>query len=439
MSSVSFTGLATGLDTASIVAQLLEIKRRPIYRLENRRLDFQSQLSALGTLKTKLLALQEAAAKLDTLAEFNVLGATSSHEGLLTASAGSNAAPGLYEITIESLATARRVVSEGYASGDEVIGQGTVWITVGASTTALTLGADTTLNEFKDLINSSVDGVSASVINDGSGTDSHHLVLRSDTEGTAGDFQIDAGGLIGGQGLVLSTTQMAADARLTVDGISVTAAGNHPDEVISGLTLNLHQADPGTVIRLQVESENEEIEQTVKGLVDAYNDLFSFIQEQSRPEGDLRGHPTLRSVASRMENLFNSPLSGGLGSLSMMWEVGIKTGEDRQLVWDEDKFREALAADFSGVRDLFIERSGNLGKGYLIGAAIDDMTHSVDGLFKISNDALNNKIRTADKTIERYERGVESYRLNLEARFRAMERMVAQLQAQGSYLGGLNF
>ena len=61
MSSVSFTGLATGLDTASIVAQLLEIKRRPIYRLENRRLDFQSQLSALGTLKTKLLALQEAA------------------------------------------------------------------------------------------------------------------------------------------------------------------------------------------------------------------------------------------------------------------------------------------------------------------------------------------------------------------------------------------
>ena len=65
------------------------------------------------------------------------------------------------------------------------------------------------------------------------------------------------------------------------------------------------------------------------------------------------------------------------------------------------------------------------------------MTDSVSGLFKISSDSLDSKIRTTDQTIERYERSIESYRLNLETRFRAMERMVAQLQAQGSYLSSL--
>jgi flagellar hook-associated protein 2 len=183
--------------------------------------------------------------------------------------------------------------------------------------------------------------------------------------------------------------------------------------------------------------DGQEVEASIKAMVDAYNDLFSFIQEQSAPEGDLRGHPTLRSVTTRLENIFTSPLVGGLGALSMLWEVGISTGEDRQLVWDPEKFQAALAADFSGVRDLFIEREGNLGKGYLINTAINNMTDSVSGLFKISNDALNSKIRSTDQTIERYERGIESYRMNLEIRFTAMERMVAQLQAQGSYLSSL--
>ena len=62
------------------------------------------------------------------------------------------------------------------------------------------------------------------------------------------------------------------------------------------------------------------------------------------------------------------------------------------------------------------------------------MTDPIDGLFRISNDALNKKIDYADQSIERYERSIESYQLTLERRFTAMEQMVSQLQAQGNYL-----
>lgn len=437
MSPVSFSGLATGLDTSSIVAQLVELKRRPIYRLENRRGNFQAQLTALDSLRTKLLAVQKAAAGLDTLKEFTVLGTSSSHDNILNATANHGAAPGSYDITVESLATARKEMSQGYASADEVIGGGTIWANVGETATPLSIPAGTTLAEFKDIINNNIEGVSASLINDGSQGTPYYLVLRGDTAGAAGDFTIQTSGLSGGTSPVLTTTQAAANAQLTVDGIAVTADSNQPDNVISGLTLDLLQAEPGTTVKLTVEMDSEEVEASVKALVDTYNDLFTFIQEQSKPEGDLHGHPALRSVGSRLENIIHTSLAGGQGGFSMLWEVGISTGENRQLVWNAEKFQAALNDDFSSVRDLFIDGDGNPGKGYLITAAIDDMTDSVSGLFKISTEALNNKIRTADKTIERYERGVESYRLNLEARFTAMERMVAQLQAQGNYLSSL--
>jgi flagellar hook-associated protein 2 len=437
MSSVSFSGLATGLDTASIVAQLVEIRRRPVYRLENRLADFQKQLTALSTLKIKMLALQEAASRLDTIREFTALAATSTHEGILTATAGATAAPGSYDIIVQSLATARKDISQGYSSPGAQIGEGTIWFSTGGGSTPITIEAGTTLAELKDLINNSVDGLSASLINDGSGGDSYYLVLTGDTEGTAGDFTVNASGLTGGTSPILTNTQAATDAQITVDGIAVTAGSNQPDDVISGLTLNLLDAEPGTSVNIRVDMDGAEVEESIKGLVDSYNDLFAFIQDQSGPGGDLHGHPALRSVGNRLENIFNSPLEGGLGALSMLWEVGITTGEDRQLVWNPEKFQTALLADFSGVRDLFIEREGNLGKGYLINAAINNMTDRVSGLFKISTDALNSKIRSTDQTIERYERGIESYRANLETRFTAMERMVAQLQAQGSYLGSL--
>ena len=48
MSSVSFSGLATGLDTGSIISQLVELKRAPIYRLQKDKKSYQDQISSLA-------------------------------------------------------------------------------------------------------------------------------------------------------------------------------------------------------------------------------------------------------------------------------------------------------------------------------------------------------------------------------------------------------
>lgn len=438
MSSVSFGGLATGLDTGSIISQLVELKRIPIYRLEADMQGYESQKKALSTLKTKLIALQDAAKGLDTANEFSSLAASSSDEDFLTVAADSDAAPGNYTIEIQSLATAQKEVSQGYDSLNDSVGSGIMSFTVGGETIDLNLVGFNSLESLKSEINDNVAGVSASIVFDGNETGGYHLVLSASEAGSDGSFSVDVSALSGGITPLLENKAAAADAVILVDGITVNTS-NSSNDIISGLTLDLHDAEVGKVMQVRVEVDTEGIAEKVKGFVDTYNDLFSYIESQKVTGADLRSNPSLRSVANRVDRIFTSSLSGGLGDKTLFSQVGISRAAGNQLEWSEEDFVDALNDDFSGVRDLFIEREGNLGKTYLIDQAVEDMTDSLDGLFKISNDALDSKIDTAEKRIERYETSVASYQLTMERKFTAMEMLVSSLQSQGSYLSSISY
>lgn len=439
MSSIAFGGLATGLDTGKIVAQLLELKKQPIYRLQERKKGFQAEISALGTLKSKLAALQEAARKLDTSGEFSALKASSSDEDVLQVSANSKAAPGSYTVEVLSRAVAQKDMSQGYDSRLDSVGSGTVSITIDGVTRELELVGYNNLESLATLINDNVDGVGASVLYDGSATGGYRLVLSGGEAGSAGAFSVDFSGLSGGIPPVLSTTTAAADAQLLIDGVAISASSNRVEGAISGLTFDLRDQEPGRQIFVEVSRDNEGTAELVKGLVDAYNNVFSYVKEQTGKEGSLRDNPTLRSVASRLEAMFSQPLEGGLGSIGTFSLVGVTRGEGRLLKFDKEDFAEALQANFGSVRDLFVEREGNEGKMPLLDDLIKSLSDKTGGVFKISTDLLNRKIRNADDTISRYERSAESYKLTLERKFTAMEMMVSQLRAQGNYLGTMVF
>jgi len=435
MSSIIFSGLATGLDTASIVSQLVELKRRPIYRLQQRRDGFQGQIDALASLREKLLALQTAARDLDTASEFLALGTSSSHENILQATAGDGAAPGVYDILVTSLAKARKVASQGYDSPLGTVGSGSFTYSVGGRTETLSVSAGTTLEGLRDAINAGTEGISASIINDGSATGGYRLVISATETGTAGDFTLDLTGLTGSDALVMTQQQAAADAVLTVDGLAVTTSSNHPADLISGLTLDLRGVTAGIPVTLSVTRDDETIAGKVEALVIAYNDLAGFASEQFKTDAALQGNSTLRMVRSRIDSIFGSAQSDG--SVTMFAELGISRTREGLLEWDPDDFKTALDADFGGVRDFFIHADGVTGKGYLLDLAVKDMTDSISGLFKISTDSLNSRIKSTDRTIERYERTIEAYQINLERRFTAMEIMVSRLQSQGNYLNGM--
>ncbi len=383
----------------------------------------------MGTLKSKLLAIQTAADKISTANKFSSLKASTSDKDVLTVETGSGAAPGTYDIVVTSLAVAQKDASQGFASQSDSVGTGIISFTVDGETTNLNLSGFNSLESLKDLINNDVSGISASIINDGSAGTPYRLVISSEDAGTDGAFTVDASGLSGGISPTFTNEKV-----LTIDGLDVIATSNSSDEVISGLTLNLKNISEGQVVQVTVETDTEGISENVKALMDAYNDFFTFVDKETGAEGDLKENSTVRSISGRIRNIFSSSLQGGLGDYTMLAQVGVSRGQSSQLNWDEEDFTDALKEDFASVRDLFIEREGNIGISALVDEAVEEMTDSVDGLFKISTESLNRKIKYTDSGIERYTRSVESYRITLERKFTAMELMVAQLQAQGSYL-----
>jgi len=427
------------MDTASLVEQLVELRRIPIYRLQQRKAGFESQMAALGSLQTKLEAFQTAAQTIDSANEFAALTATSSNESLLGVTAGSTAAPGTYDITVEALAQGQKSLSQGFDSATTTVGEGDVTFTIDGEVQTITLEGLNTIESLAEAINNSVDGVSASIIYDGSETGGYYISLSGDA-GSSGAFTVDMSGLSGATTPTFTETQAAADAELTIDGMTVFADGNSVSNAISGLTLDLNDASPGTEIRVTVSMDSEGVKEQVKGFVDAYNDLMSYLDTEMASNGKLDGNSTARSVQNRMKNLM-SAIHGGGGDFSMLAQIGIERQQSgNSLEFDETAFTDALADNYAAVRDLFIEREGNIGKASLVSTAVDELTDSIDGMFKIGEESLTRRIDNADNTIERYERSVENYRTTLERKFLAMESAVSLLQAQGNYLStfGMN-
>jgi len=136
MSEITFNGLASGLDTASIISALVQVAKQPITQLESKKTSINTKLSVLSDLSSRLGSLRTAALALDTSKEVRSFAASSSDTTTLTAAATSSAAPGTYPVVVQRLAAAQRSYSNTVASSDGLnqVGSGTLGIQVGSGT-----------------------------------------------------------------------------------------------------------------------------------------------------------------------------------------------------------------------------------------------------------------------------------------------------------------
>ncbi|MDN5346737.1 MAG: flagellar hook-associated protein 2 [Clostridia bacterium] len=109
MPTVHFSGLASGLDTDNIIKQLMDIERIPLTRLQQRKEQYNVKKSAWHDVYTRLSNLQSKLASLKLSSTFTSLKAISSNTAVLTATAGSGAVAGSYNVGVIQLAQAHKV------------------------------------------------------------------------------------------------------------------------------------------------------------------------------------------------------------------------------------------------------------------------------------------------------------------------------------------
>ncbi|MGH1489492.1 MAG: flagellar filament capping protein FliD [Acidimicrobiales bacterium] len=116
-------GLSSGLDTTSIINQLMQLERRPQVALTQRRDQETAARAELTEIRTEVSALRNLAADLRLSSGFDRLTASSSNEEAVSVQATSASTTGSYSFQVTSVASAASVYSTAvYASADDSIG-----------------------------------------------------------------------------------------------------------------------------------------------------------------------------------------------------------------------------------------------------------------------------------------------------------------------------
>ena len=100
MAGISFTGLASGIDTQSILNQLMQIEALPLQRMQQQQAVLANKQGLYGQLKSILLSFTSTASALNTAASFNPIKVSSSNSEVATATATSSATAGVYDLAV---------------------------------------------------------------------------------------------------------------------------------------------------------------------------------------------------------------------------------------------------------------------------------------------------------------------------------------------------
>lgn len=449
MSTINFSGLVSGLDTASIISALVDAAREPINKLETKKANYNSQLSVLSDLNSRLSSLRSAAQSLDTLSEFRSNTAESSDSDKVAAVASSTAIPGTYAINIASLAWSERTYSNQLTDKDELnqVGNGTLRIRVGSTAEWTTIEVDQsidTLEEVAQHINDANAGVTATVVEQ-SDTE-YRLMIVGNEPGTDNDIEFEeTGNLDTVLGFTVNTpAQLAADAHIIMDGKDFYRGSNQVTDVIPGVTLNLKDTTNPSTVNISVAMDPDAIVNKISSFISSYNSVISVIQQQSTYTGEARmdrliGDSTIRNIKLQLQHIITSQIDGVTGEYKALSQVGIKTNKDGTLTMDTTEMKEALADDLSSVTSLFTYNDNNAsletdGIALRLVHSIDAMLRNPDGLLTGRTRGINDSISSIDDRIASMERYVSSYEEGLRRQYTALETLMSNIQNQGSYL-----
>ena len=492
---IYFSGLASGLDTQAIIEQLVALERLPIQKIESQKAKENSKLDLLGSLKGLVETLQEKADALRSSSTFFSYTVGMSTEGVATISATGDAQAGSHSLEVLTTAGIDRWAFDGVTDDELDLatadGQGISFTVDGVAYSATVTAAASNIHEIAAAVNDAAgEAVVATVVNVGTeASPSYQLVLASKKSGE--DFRIEgisnsiAGLTIDttgpdGNGQAQSTNNITvgSNAVALIDGLTVERSDNDFSDVIAGISIDILSSNQGQAMTFTVEPDREAIKGRVQELVDAYNAVIDFVNQQNEyteeggAGGDLFGDPLLRRLRSEIQaSLFDvdlDTLQGDTEGYSSLTLVGIQQDSDGRVSINDAVLEQKMNENLELFSDLFVDTDGferlsdepNTGDYFTDATAdsgvADDLWRTIDrlvssqegpiidqntgerlkldGIFGGREKVLRETIDRYNDQIEIRERRLEEFQDSLVRRFAALEKLMGELNARGAAL-----
>lgn len=462
MANTSISGLVSGLDTSTIISQLMQLEARPQTMLKSKVSNEQKIITALQAFNTKLAAIATKAAGLAATTGWATTKAASDIDSV-TVATSAGASPGTLAFTVGSLAAA---ASETYAktgaSGDAVMGADLSYrITYNDGRTAETFNTGTgKLTDVAAAINAKT-GVSATMVMVGSGaTPTYELRVESTATGASSGFtitQFDPASpttpvaspvpFMGDP--VAAKTVQGADAAVTIAGQTnpLTFSGNTISGLMPGVDVTLGAGAVGKSATITVERDTASVVESVKAMVESVNAALTEIgtltayDATTRKSGLLGGDSTLRTVRNQLLESVSRGVVTSSGTESLA-TLGIQVDRSGKLVFDEAKFKAAYTADPTGTTNKIAGTTDAAGNPVIIGLA-DKLKTLGEAFSSSSTGTISKSIQSRQSAIRGWEDDIADWDIRLAARqttlqrqYTALESALGKLQSQGSWLAG---
>ncbi|WP_333653747.1 flagellar filament capping protein FliD [Dissulfurispira sp.] len=283
-------------------------------------------------------------------------------------------------------------------------------VTAGSST----IGDDTVDGTYKLTLTSSTTGASNTI----------SLTVDENNDGTYGGAdETDTVGLSSLASGNMSTTQAAADASITVNGLTVTRSSNTVTDVITGVTMNLVKISGATEFTLTVAQDTGTLTSKLNFFVSSYNQVMSTIN-------DLRGNATTRGILSgdatsaALKNTLRTIITATYNNTNLV-SLGLTHDKNGVLSLNSTTLNSAISSNQSSVITTINTMATSLEAS---------LGNYVNTILPARKDGYQETVKNVRKNAENLERRLQTTEVALKEKFIALDRLLNQLQGTSSYL-----
>jgi len=432
MSAVTFSGLSSGIDSASLISQLVAAEKQPENILKAEQNDLDSHKSIVDSLNTQVASLGSLMGGMKLSSDLQYRTATSS-DSHVTVTADGTAAAATHAVRVLQTAQGQITSSRTFSSNTAgILGAGSVDIQIGTDTPVnIAWDATDTLDSIASKINDANAGVSASVLYDGS---SYRMMVTSNQTGTANAATFTDHG----DSLQLSSAANiqipAKDAKVSIDGITVTRSTNVIDDALAGVTITASSVqaatDPDTSVAIAVDHDGAAAQ--LKKVVDSYNAIMNSLNTQLNYTGTtaasttLFGDSTLRQLKLSLTSFVTQQLPDG----SSLSDLGLSIDKTGLLSLDRTKMDSALDGNQNAIAKMFATN----GVAQQLQTMTTGYTEAGDGILVAKSQGYTDQKSRLQDQIDEVEDNATALQTRLEAQFSALEATMSSLNSQSTYV-----
>lgn len=479
-------GIASGMDIEAMVNKLMEAERMPLNRMYQQQTTLEWQRDAFREINSKLLELDNMMLNMKLSETYNPKVATSSQENAVTATATSSASNGAYEIAVTQLATnAMNIYSMNDESMDlqtvigteENIGEYT-FTTFNEDGTPQThtfevKEGDTLAKVLKNIEGSSegrlrafYDGSSKKIVMEAARTGQYKPNENESEITFENDFITNV------LNLSLENEIEGKDAKFTYNnGLEITSKNNH--YTLNGITFQFNNVTDGNA-RITVSTDVEQSFDNIMKFVEKYNEAIDLMNqsqlekknrdfppltdeqkeemtedqikkwEEQAKSGIIRGESTIRDGMYALRQSLQSVVETG-GEYTLLSHIGITTTKNYldggKLEVNAEKLKAALRDNPDDVYKLFSNSSDGPERGLIhrFDDALDNTRKKIvekagNSTHSLDNYLIGKQMKDLNERVSDFEKRMLRVEQRYWNQFTQMEKAIAQLNQQSSYL-----